>query len=123
MVLASSHNYRYRSIALDLSRFELLFWSISLPWGDKEIRLIANKINKRAKIVNVRPALALFLARLIGYAVRDVVITGDKIEGLMSNLLVSQSEPTALTLFSEWLAQNADNIGIKYISGLRRSYC
>ena len=80
------------------------------------VRMIASQINSRAKIVNVRPALALFLARLIGYAVRDVVITRDEIEGLVSNLLVSQGEPTAPTLFSEWLAQNADTVGAKYIS-------
>ncbi|GAI70413.1 unnamed protein product, partial [marine sediment metagenome] len=70
----------------------------------------------------VRPRLALFLAKLIGYAVRDVVITKDEIDGLMSNLLVSKGSPTAPTLFSEWLGQNADKIGIRYISGLERRY-
>jgi len=87
------------------------------------VRMIASQINSRAGIVHVRPGMALFLARLIGCALRDVVITRDEIEGLMSNLLVSEGHPTAQTRFSEWLSHNADNIGIKYISGLRRSYC
>jgi len=87
------------------------------------VRMIASQINSRARIIHVGPWLALFLARLIGYTVRDVVITRDEIEGLMSNLLVSEGHPTAQTRFSEWLSHNADNIGIKYISGLRRSYC
>ena len=87
------------------------------------VRMIASQINSRARIVHVRPGMALFLARLIGCALRDVVITRDEIEGLMSNLLVSEGHPTAQTRFSEWLSHNADNIGIKYISGLRRSYC
>ena len=86
------------------------------------IRLIANKINSRAKIVHVKPGLALFLARLIGYAVKDVVITKDEIEGLMSNLLVSECQPTAPTSFSEWLDRNADKVGARYISGLERKY-
>ncbi len=90
---------------------------------DELVRMIASQINSRARIVHVRPGMALFLARLIGYALRDVVITRDEIEGLMSNLLVSEGHPTAQTRFSEWLSHNADNIGIKYISGLRRSYC
>jgi len=89
---------------------------------DELVRLIASKIDSRAKIVHVRPRLALFLARLIGYAVKDVMITKDEIEGLMSNLLVSEGEPTAPTRFSEWLGQNANKVGIKYISGLERHY-
>ena len=90
---------------------------------DELVRMIASQINSRAMIVHISPRLALVLARLIGCALRDVVITRDEIEGLMSNLLVSEGHPTAQTRFSEWLSHNADNIGIKYISGLRRSYC
>ena len=89
---------------------------------DELVRLIANKINKRARIVHIGPVLALFLARLIGYAVKDVVITKDEIDGLMSNLLISQGEPTAPTRFSDWLGQNADWTGKRYISGLERKY-
>jgi len=89
---------------------------------DELVRLIANKINSRARIVRVKPGLALFLARMVSYAVRDVVITGDEINGLMSNLLVSEGHPTAQTRFSEWLSHNARRVGTRYISGLRRSY-
>jgi len=89
---------------------------------DELVRLIANSIHSQAKVIHVSPILALFLARLIGYAVKDVVITKDEIEGLMSNLLVSEGPSTAPTLFSEWLGQNADKIGIRYISGLERRY-
>ena len=76
----------------------------------------------RAKIIHTRPELAFLLARLIGYAVKDVVITREEIRGLMSNLLVSASQPTAPTRFSEWLSKNADGVGIRYISGLERRY-
>jgi len=89
---------------------------------DELVRLIVNKIHSRARIVHVRPGLVLFLARLIGYAVKDVVITKDEINGLMSNLLISEGEPTAPTRFSKWLDQNADNVGVKYIHGLGRHY-
>jgi hypothetical protein len=86
------------------------------------VRLIASRINSRAGIVHVRPRLAYWLARLIGGVVRDVVITRDEIDGLMSNLLISQTEPTAPTRFSVWLEQNADKVGRRYISGLERRY-
>ena len=89
---------------------------------DELVRLIAGKIHSRAKIVHVRPGLALFFARLIGYAVRDVVITKDEIGGLMSNLLVSEGLPTGQTHLSEWLDQNADSVGANYASELERHY-
>jgi len=89
---------------------------------DELVRLIASKINSRAKIVRVNPRLALFLARLIGYAVKDVVITKDEIQGLMSNLLVSETPPTGQTRLSDWLEQNADRVGANYISDLQRHY-
>ncbi len=87
---------------------------------DGLVRLVAGKIHSRARIVHLRTALALFLARLIGYVVRDVVITKDEIEGLMSNLLVSEGPPTGQTRLSEWLDQNADSVGAKYASELER---
>jgi len=86
------------------------------------IRLITQKIGSRARIVHVKPGLALFVARLIGYVVKDVVITKDEIQGLMSNLLVSESPPTGQTCLSEWLEQNADRVGASYISDLQRHY-
>lgn len=90
---------------------------------DELVRLIAEKIHSRAKVIHVSPMLALFLARLIGYAVRDVVITEDEIQGLMSNLLVSKSPPKGQTRLSKWLEQNADRVGASYISDLQRHYC
>jgi NADH dehydrogenase len=89
---------------------------------DELIQLIAGKVDSRARIIHVKPGLALFFARLIGYAVRDVVITRDEINGLMSSLLVSEGQPTAATRFSEWLSQNTDRVGRRYISGLERRY-
>ena len=86
------------------------------------VTLIARNINSRAKMVYVRPWLALLLAKLIGHMVRDMVITKDEIDGLMSNLLISEGPPTGHTRLSEWLEQNGNSVGAKYFSGLRRHY-
>lgn len=82
------------------------------------VQLIADNIHSRARLVHLRPELVLFIARLIGTVVRDVVITEDEIRGLMSNLLVSEHPPTGPTRLSEWLEQNAGRVGNKYISEL-----
>jgi len=89
---------------------------------DGLVRLIALKTGSKARIIHIKPRLALFLARLIGYADKDVVITKDEINGLMSNLLVSDGSPTGHTCLTEWLEQNASVVGAKYISDLKRHY-
>lgn len=89
---------------------------------DELVRLIAAEVNSRARIIHVSPSLALFLSKLIGYAVRDVLVTGDEMKDLMSNLLVSAASPTGQTRLSEWLEHNAETIGSKYISELQMHY-
>jgi uncharacterized protein YbjT (DUF2867 family) len=84
------------------------------------VRLIADKIHSRARIIHIRPGLLLFLARLIGLVVRDVTITRDEIGGLMANLLVSHNPATGQTYLSQWLGENADALGTSYVSELKR---
>jgi NADH dehydrogenase len=86
------------------------------------VQLIADKVRSRAKIIHLRPRSALFLSKLIGYMVNDVVLTQDEVEGLMASLLVSERPPTAQTRLSDWLGQNAESAGAKYASELDRHY-
>jgi len=86
------------------------------------IRLIADKVKSKARIIHVRLGLALFLSKFIGYMVNDKVLTRDEVEGLMSNLLVSGNPPTGKTLLSDWLTQNAGIVGTCYASELARHY-
>ena len=89
---------------------------------DELVRLIAGNIGAGARIVHLRPWLALLLAKLVGRFVRDKLITRDEVEGLMSELLVSHGPPTAPTLLSEWLRQNSSALGTRYASELGRHY-
>ena len=89
---------------------------------DQLVRLIAEKVHSRARIVHLRPAWALFLSRLIGYLVNDVVLTEDEVRGLMANLLISEHPPTGSTRLSDWLDENADRVGTRYASELSRHY-
>lgn len=89
---------------------------------DELIRLIAETIGRKARIVHISAAAALFLCKLIGWWVSDVVLTRDEVEGLMSNLLVSSHPPTGGTRLSEWLRQNANRFGTRYACELERHY-
>ena len=86
------------------------------------VRLIAEKVNSRPKLVRVTPVVALVLARLMGLAIRDVVLTRDEIKGLMEGLLVSNGPATCPTSISSWLEENHQQLGTVYASELRRHY-
>lgn len=86
------------------------------------VRLIARAVRSSARIFHVRPGLALWMAGVVGYVVRDVVLTPGEAEGLMANLLVSADPPTGRRRFSNWLGRNADSLGVKYASELARHY-
>ncbi|MFQ5592187.1 MAG: SDR family oxidoreductase [Phycisphaerae bacterium] len=86
------------------------------------VRLIADAVKSRARIVRVPRGVALFTARVLGLLVRDVILTRDEAEGLMSSLLVSEGPPTARTSFKRWLGEHADSLGVRYLSELERHY-
>jgi len=86
------------------------------------VGLIAEKVSSRARIVHLPPGLAYMLSRLIGYMVSDIVITRDEIKGLMANLLVSSGPVTGQKRLSDWLAENAGQVGRDYASELGRHY-
>ncbi len=89
---------------------------------DGLVRLIADKVRSRAKIVHFPPALVRGLLSVAGYVLRDVVLTRDEISGLMSNLLVSQSAPVGRTRLHDWLDRHASGHGRTYASELGRHY-
>ncbi len=52
----------------------------------------------------------------------DVMITRDKIDGLMAGLLVSRNTPTGTTRLEHWLCEHKESIGQHYASELHRHY-
>jgi uncharacterized protein YbjT (DUF2867 family) len=89
---------------------------------DDLVRLIAAETHRNTKLIHVRPEIALLMLGLIEPLVGDVVLTREEIEGLETNLLVSNQPATGHTLFSEWLARNASVLGSTYASELKRHY-
>jgi uncharacterized protein YbjT (DUF2867 family) len=93
---------------------------------DELVRMLASAVHRKARrksrIVHVDPRIALAFTHIVSLLVRDVTLTRDEIRGLMSNLLVTDSPPNAATRFGQWLASNADKIGIAYASELARHF-
>ncbi len=86
------------------------------------VKLIAKKIQSKAMIIYLPPKAALSAAKVIGYMVKDVLLTKDEVDGLMSNLLISKEKPRGKTGISDWLTQNADVVGTKHASELEKHY-
>ena len=86
------------------------------------VRLIASRIRPSARFVHVPPALGIAAGRLVGLALRDVVLTRDELRGLMDELLTSRAAPNGRTRFDDWLVAHRDEVGKTYTSELGRHF-
>ncbi len=89
---------------------------------DELLRLLASAMHVRARLMHVPPSVGLALTQTVGRLMGDVALTRDEVVGLMAGLLTSKAAPTGTTELSEWLAVNADGLGSRYVSELRRNF-
>lgn len=81
---------------------------------------IGRLIGKNRPIVSVPPIFGYAVGWLIGRCVDDVFITREEIEGLMKNLLYTDSPPAGTTHLTQWIQENAHLLGRHYASELAR---
>lgn len=89
---------------------------------DEMVGLIAKTIGSHARLLRAKPQRLLLFTRFINSMVHDVLLTGDEIEALAHDLLVSSAPPAGRTLFSRWLKQHAATLGSTYHSELARHF-
>ena len=85
------------------------------------LRLLAQTVGAKVRLVHTPPSLGFAMTRLVGLLLRDVVLTRDEVDGLMTGLLTSHAVPAG-TRLGEWLKDNADGLGRRYVSELSRNY-
>lgn len=81
---------------------------------------IGRIIGKPRPLVSIPPFLGLLIGQIIGLAMGDVMITREEIDGLMQDLLATDSPPTGKTRFSLWAKEHANILGQRYASELAR---
>lgn len=86
------------------------------------IRLLAAEMGVRARLVHTPPSVGYAGIRLVGLALRDVVLTRDEVDGLMAGLLVSEAMPTGTGKLTDWLKDHSASLGRRYASELRRNF-
>ncbi|MEK7448526.1 MAG: NmrA family NAD(P)-binding protein [Planctomycetota bacterium] len=84
------------------------------------VKEIGNLIGKERPIFPIPPFWGYCFGFLIGKLVGDVIITREEIEGLMSNLLYTDSPPAGKIKLTEWIKNNATTLGRQYASELQR---
>ena len=89
---------------------------------DDFVRLIADAVGSRSRIIHLPVSWVVLASRLLGLLVNDVLLTRQEIEGLMSNLLVSEQPPNGKTSFRAWLQEHAKTLGRTYASELDRHF-
>lgn len=86
------------------------------------VKLIRSVVGSRSWVLPVRPELLNSASRTLGTMLGDVLLTGDEIEGLMNELLLSHQPPACHTSLAAWLESHAATLGRSYASELARHY-
>ena len=85
------------------------------------LRLLASSMGVRRWFLHTHPRVGLALTGLVGLLMRDMALTHDEVVGLMDGLLTSDEPPTGMTRVSDWLTENGNDLGRRYVSELRRN--
>ncbi len=86
------------------------------------VEMIKIKTKSKTLILNTPPKFAYWASSIVGKLVGDVVLTANEIDGLMDNLLVTESEPAGETKLSDWVEKNSKTLGKKYANEIKRHY-
>jgi len=86
------------------------------------VGLVKTTVGGRAKLVHLPVDVVLAATGLMGFFLRDVVLTRDELRELMESLLVAAGGPTRPTRFAEWLESRAETVGRRWSSELGRNY-
>ena len=84
------------------------------------VRVIGEIIGRPRPILSVPPTVGYWAGWLLGRWLGDVTITRPEIEGLMADLLCTDSPPAGQTKLTDWAQQHADELGRHYASELAR---
>jgi uncharacterized protein YbjT (DUF2867 family) len=106
---------REENIVLDAAGPEMI------SYGEL-VRLVAESVGSRARIVHWPARVVLAIARATGAFRRDVLLTAEELAGLQASLLVSDQPPLGRARFSSWVAANGETLGRGYVSELARNF-
>ena len=103
------------NVTVDAAGPDIIYYS-------EMVESIAIAVGRHPRFLYMSPQRTLLATRLIGRYVKDIVLNGPELEGLMRELLVSQERPRGTRRLDNWLLTNADTLGKTYASELDRHW-
>jgi uncharacterized protein YbjT (DUF2867 family) len=86
------------------------------------VEMVRGAVGSHSIVVPMPAPLVLAAGRVLGLAVRDVVLTCDEVRELTSSFLTSAESPLGTIRISEWLRANGAALGRRWASELARNY-
>ena len=86
------------------------------------VRQVRSTTGGRSVVMPMPARVVRAAAVLMGLAIRDVVLTREEIDGLMSGHLVSADPPTGTKRLTDWMREHRGTLGRHYASELARHY-
>ncbi len=111
--LAVEHGTRRDSVTIDAIGPETFTYR-------QLVRQIGRIIGKPRPIISIPPSGGYWFSVVMGWFLGDVVVTREEIEGLMRGLLYVDSPPAGTTRLTQWAADHASSLGVRYASELAR---
>ncbi len=81
---------------------------------------LGKAIGRQRPIISIPPVVGYSIGSIIGKLVGDVAITYDEIEGLMADLLYTESAPVGERKLIHWVREHSETVGIRYSNELAR---
>jgi len=89
---------------------------------DELVRMISRAIGYPRPVLLWPKTLSQACIHLLSLILRDRVLTGEELQGLMDNLLISFEQARGKTSFKAWLPQYGSQLGTSYINDFKRYY-
>jgi uncharacterized protein YbjT (DUF2867 family) len=83
---------------------------------------IRDVIGSRARIIHVPGAAVPLLSRVVGLALRDVLLTWDEYGAMANGLADTDGPATGPTALSDWLVAHGEDLGRRYANELERHF-
>lgn len=92
------------------------------PTFDEMVRTIRDAIGRRTPLVRVPGALIPALSRVLDVVVRDQILTRDEYRAMAEGYADVDGPSTGSVRLSQWVAENADHLGVRYANEVRRHF-
>jgi uncharacterized protein YbjT (DUF2867 family) len=92
------------------------------PTFTELVASIRHAVGSRALVVHVPGVTVPVLARLLGLALHDVLLTTEEYEAMAAGLADTDGPATGSTAVSTWVAEHGDTLGLHYANELTRHF-